>query len=42
MSLTMRQIPKIALDSRWQFTISQAFVTAASGLHVVLLDTSGS
>jgi hypothetical protein len=42
MPLTMRQMLKIALDSRWQFTISQAFVTAASGLHVAPLDTSGS
>jgi hypothetical protein len=42
MPLTMRQMLKIALDSRWQFTISQAFVTAASGLHVAPLDMSGS
>jgi hypothetical protein len=42
MPLTMRQMLNIALDSRWQFTISQAFVTAASGLHVAPLDTSGS
>ena len=42
MPLTMDQMLKIALDSRWQFAISQAFVQAASGLHVAALDTSGS
>lgn len=40
--LTMGQMLKIALDSRWQFTISQAFVQAASGLYVAPLNTSGS
>jgi len=39
--LTMRQMLKIALDSRWQFTFSQAFVQAASGLYVAPLNTSG-
>ena len=42
MPLTMEQMLKIALDSRWQFTISQAFVQAASGLYVAPLNTSGS
>jgi hypothetical protein len=42
MPLTMHQMLKIALDSRWQFTISQAFAQAASGLHVAPLDTAGS
>ncbi len=41
MPLTMHQMLKIALDSRWQFTIGQSFVQAASGLHVAPLNTSG-
>lgn len=40
--LTIGQILTIALDSRWQFTISQSFVQQASGLHIVPIDTSGS
>ncbi len=40
--LTLAQMLKIALDSRWQFTISSSFVQRASGLHVAPLDTAGS
>jgi PASTA domain len=40
--LTLTQLLKIALDSRWQFTISSSFVQQASGLHVAPLDTAGS
>ena len=39
--LTMKQMLKIALDPRWGFTISQAFVQSASSLHVAPLNTSG-
>jgi hypothetical protein len=42
MPLTVGQILRIALDSRWQFTISQSFVQQASGLQVAPLDTAGS
>jgi hypothetical protein len=33
--LTLAQLLKVALDPRWQFTISQSFVQQASGLKVV-------
>jgi hypothetical protein len=42
MPLSVAQLLKIALDGRWQFTISQSFVQQASGLHVVPINTSGS
>jgi hypothetical protein len=42
MPLTIGQLLKIALDGRWQFTISQSFVQHASGLHIVPINTSGS
>jgi hypothetical protein len=35
MPLTLAQLLKVALDPRWQFTISQSFVQQASGLNVV-------
>ena len=35
MPLTLAQLLKVALDPRWQFTISQSFVQQASGLKVV-------
>ena len=35
MPLTLAQLLKVALDPRWQFTISQSFVQQASGLTVV-------
>jgi hypothetical protein len=34
MPLTLAQLLKVALDPRWQFTISQSFVQQASGLKV--------
>jgi hypothetical protein len=42
MPLTLSQMLRIALDSRWQLTISQSFVQQASGLQVAPLDTAGS
>jgi hypothetical protein len=40
--LTLAQLLRIALDPRWQFTISESFVQRASGLNVAPLDTAGS
>jgi hypothetical protein len=42
MPLTVSQVLKIALDSRWRWTISQSFVQHASHLRVAALDTAGS
>ena len=42
MPLTLAQLLKVALDPRWQFTISQSFVQQASGLKVAPLNTAGS
>ena len=42
MPLTLAQLLTVALDPRWQFTISQSFVQQASGLKVAPLNTAGS
>jgi hypothetical protein len=41
MPLTVGQLLKIALDGRWQFTMSQSFVQRAAGLHIVPIGTLG-